>query len=484
VIAALGLGTKLGARLSTTLNILCLPGCLPGSPIPSPVRFLDLTPDPSIPVLVDMLRSLTQAGSSRDVLTQFMARYSRVRPIDHFIGLVEPTPDEASATNAPLEDRPFRLMYSTPAEVVRSGRGTHDRDVTPERLRRLPIRRGGFISKMLEEPTPRMVLGNELAEMRSCMVLPIFSGDRVFEWSFAFSRLNAGFQTIHVSQGLMVSNLLGMANRSIDSFAEIKRLHDRLDTQMAQVAAVQRALLPRELPDFPGFEIAASYLTSDQTGGDYYDFKPLPGGLWAGLIADVSGHGAAAATVMAMLRTVVHTYDDPELTGEEDSVAQDPARFVRFVNRQLVEANIEGSFVTALFWIANPFTGEITYLSCGHPPARIRRADGTIEPMHGDGSIPLGILDPIDTVISTATLHLGDTLVFYTDGISESFSPSRDMYGFNRLDHAIAAGSGTPAEVIQRILSSVREHRGASTRDDDQTLLAIQLHGLCAVPRS
>ncbi len=172
----------------------------------------------------------------------------------------------------------------------------------------------------------------------------------------------------------------------------------------------------------PGSEIApSSYLTSNESGGDYYDFFRLPGERWLILIADVSGHGAAAATVMAMLHAILHCYSP--LNGIDRF---DPAQIMEFANDRLLNARLEGNFVTAFLAVFDPATGRFDYANAGHNPPRLKDGlSGKITPIDGAGTLPLGILEDLNATTETIHLKPNDTIVLYTDGITEAFSPPR-----------------------------------------------------------
>src|SRR5262249_19215811 len=158
-----------------------------------------------------------------------------------------------------------------------------------------------------------------VADMVNCMVVPVFDGDQIASWNFSFSRcLEKDVDAREVGQAQMITNLLGLASRQLTAVAAINAPNSQPPDQLRQLASVQQSLLPSRTPDIPGLEIATSYLTSNESGGDYYDFFPLPGERWAILIADVSGHGAAAATVMAMLHAILHCYTPLNPGGEFD----------------------------------------------------------------------------------------------------------------------------------------------------------------------
>ena len=132
--------------------------------------------------------------------------------------------------------------------------------------------------------------------------------------------------------------------------------------------------------------LAAHYQTSHRAGGDYYDFFPLPGGRWGILIADVSGHGTAAAVLMAVTHSIAHTYPGPPTP---------PGELLKHVNQVLAErytANT-GAFVTAFYAVYDPATRTIAHSSAGHPPPRLKRcADGSLTLLDGQHGLPLGIV--------------------------------------------------------------------------------------------
>lgn len=436
------------------------------------MQLIDLSHDPALPVLVQLLRDLTRADTSSSALSTFMGKFGEVRPVRHFVGVVE----------EPRRPGAYRVLYDVAVGPGAGEPAPHVRDMSPAGLRKLPLHEGGLIAKLIGDHQPKFVtglnvtddpaLGNALKGMRSCLVLPIFGGDEVLEWSLAFGDLLESQGVVSISQALMTANLLGLANRNLDGLREVRRLNAKMSEQLEQIARLQQSLLPSQLPAIPGFEVATSYLSSDQAGGDYYDFFELPDGKWGILIADVSGHGAAAATVTAMLHAIMHSFGALK-AGSIDG----PAEVMRFANTRLVAGTLDGSFVTAFYGILDPVTGALTYASCGHNPPRVRRLDGSVCGIDDARSIPLGIDDPIVIEHGVTQFAPGDTLVLYTDGISEVFSPQGEMFGVPKLDEAIAGSNGLPQDVIDSIYRALFAHRGSSTRDDDQTMVVVRRMG-------
>ena len=426
----------------------------------------------------EMLRSVGVARTSHEALTAFIARYGHHRPINHFIGTV-PEPSVPGG---------YRVMYDVATRDVVTGNASHTRDLSAEYLASLPIRTGGILGALMADPTPKLVhdldlsaepgLSQSACTMRSCMAIPIFHGEQLQEWTFGFTMRTGPFDPREVVQGMLVANMLAIANRRIDAIGKVSSLLEAMRDQIDQIARLQQSLLPNQIPDLPGIEIATSYLASDEAGGDYYDFFLLPQGRLGVLIADVSGHGAAAATVMAMLHAILHCFEPASPGG-----GFNPAAALAFANRRLVATGLDGQFVTAFFGVLEPETGVFTYSNAGHPPPRLKLgSNGSVRELDGAAGLPLGVLDEFDPGTKTLQLRPMDTVVFYTDGITEAFDKSRAMFGTPRLDLALEHCSGQPDCVVDSVHKAVFAHRGSSTRDDDQTLVALRYHGICVLP--
>lgn len=427
--------------------------------------------DSAIDAMVRLLQRVTEPGDARGTIARFFEAYGQIRAVEHFVGVV------------PVAGRPeaYRVLYSVSAKQMEHEVSC---DMSMAALEHLPICEGGVIPHLLRAGRPRMVVDldlsgdlvlRDLAGLNCAMVLPIFVGDRIDEWTIGFSRGEPPFAVRgeDVAQAALTANLLGVVLRNYDQGEEVRELNKRLRDQLDQIARVQQSLLPNRLPDIPGLEIATSYLTSNEAGGDYYDFFRLPNGKWGIVIADVSGHGAAAATIMAMLHAILHCY-----APVNPGTVIDPALVNRFANERLVEAGLEGNFITSFLAVFDPATGEFIYSNAGHPPPRVKNGrDGHVWPVEGASSLPLGILEGVEYETARVHLHPGDTLVLFTDGITEAFSPTREMYGDARLEESLRSCSGMPDCVVESVHTTLFAHRGAATRDDDQTLVAIRYRG-------
>jgi sigma-B regulation protein RsbU (phosphoserine phosphatase) len=267
------------------------------------------------------------------------------------------------------------------------------------------------------------------------------------------------------------SSLLGRAIEAQKLADELENVCRALDAELKAAADVQRWLLP-PLPKFDDVAVAASYRTARYSSGDYYDVGPLADGRVGVFIADVSGKGAAAAVLMAVLRSIVHDeMDIANVTG--------PASLLDYADGQLRALGLvqRSAFITALCGVLDPATGEFIYSCAGHNPPRILRAqDGSVTSLEGARAVPLGILDePTSHSEEVVVLMPGDVALFYTDGITEARSPSGEFFGVERVDELLRnlPAAATPDAAVQAIAQAVASFEGGGTLADDQTLLAL-----------
>ena len=228
--------------------------------------------------------------------------------------------------------------------------------------------------------------------------------------------------------------------------------------ELESVAAAQRMLLPARLPEVPGVDLAVAYRPARQAGGDLYDFIPLPGGRLGLFIADVTGHGAAAALLAAVVHGMVRACPH----------AGSPADLLAFVNDRLTAGDRDwrGRFVTAFYGVYDPATRTLTYANAGHPsPLLLSGGDAQSRPLDATGGLPLGIEPDLPFATGTASLRPGDVLVLYTDGVTEARDPDdEEWFGVGRLEDAVCRGRATADTVASRIVESVKASRAGTPR--------------------
>lgn len=284
----------------------------------------------------------------------------------------------------------------------------------------------------------------------------------------SLKREPSGFDPTIFPEMVWMSNLFGRATHNLVLSQELKKAYDALDRELKVVGQIQQSLLPSPLPQVRGLELAAHYQTSRRAGGDYYDFFPLPDDRWGIFIADVSGHGTPAAVMMAMTHTMAHAFPGhPE----------PPHSLLSYLNQRLAGAASNGSFVTAFYAIYDPAATTLTYSSAGHNPPRVLARDAcTPRVLDSVQSLPLGI-EPGERYEQAALqLHSGDTLLFYTDGITEVFNAEGVMFGAERLDQAFCQSKPRSIETLMEdIVERVQGFSRVRAPADDQTLLIARV---------
>ena len=241
-------------------------------------------------------------------------------------------------------------------------------------------------------------------------------------------------------------------------YAEASRTGERF-RRMAET--LQASLLPPNLPTVAGMDLAATYRAAaagTTVGGDFYDVFPLGERGWGVVIGDVQGKGTEAATVTGIARHTIRTA----------AMRRNPTGSLRVLNEALLRGDEHGGrFCTVLYGqldVADD-VARIEFASGGHPPALLRRADGTVEPVGGGGTL-MGVIESIDLNHEQTALQPGDALVLYTDGVTEARG-NEGEYGEQRLAEAIAdAPAATARELADAIERSVTAFSGGRFRDD------------------
>ncbi len=245
---------------------------------------------------------------------------------------------------------------------------------------------------------------------------------------------------------------------------EVESQKDQLEHELEVVSAVQRKLLPKQLPVIDGFKLAVHYETSRYAGGDYYDILELPDNCWGFLIADAEGHSAPAAVLMAMTCALFRSYPGS---------ASDPAEVLHYLNEHLCKV-ADPSFMTALYAYYDANAQTMRMARAGHPlPMIFRHSDKKAIELRCPGVYPLGI-EPyeIEIPVTETKLEPGDRFLIYTDGLTERFDMAGKTYGEERLLRLLAIDSADdPQGVVAAIMADVEQFAGEHPADDDQALL-------------
>ena len=135
----------------------------------------------------------------------------------------------------------------------------------------------------------------------------------------------------------------------------------------------------------------------------------------------------------------------------------------------------DSRFITAFFAVIDPVAGVIRYSCAGHPPPRLKRADGTITQLDDGADAPIGVLDELEYHDAERPLGAGDSVVLYTDGITETFNPAGDAFGSGHLDTCIATLAGSAADMALTIAAAANDFRQAPEPEDDTTVVVVSM---------
>ena len=308
-----------------------------------------------------------------------------------------------------------------------------------------------------------------LGAQRSLMAFPLFDDGKVGGMVVLLSPSPQPCEPTGLCALAMVTNVLQRAIQNHGLARQLAVTCEELDRELEAAADVQRWLLPAALPDCTGVSLAASYHPAKKCGGDYYDIVELADHKLGLIIADVSGKGAPAAVMVAVLRTFVRLHQAHWLN---------PARLLSELNLHLCGLDRIGhhGFVTAFCAVLDPKSGTLTYASAGHNPPRLMRSpQKQVRGLNGARAVPLGIAPRARYTEDRVLLRPGDLLLLYTDGIVEAISPDGELFGVDRLDKVLLTMICPPEsqEAIRAVVRATGEFCGSRPAPDDQALVAL-----------
>lgn len=409
--------------------------------------------------VVAMMREMSGAKDPQKMVEAYASRVRKLLPGDRWMAI----------SRRGLEPPKYRITRSS----------LFQRHINPwKEPDLLPVHDRGLLQELLYSGEPRIInnplvdpedpAAEHLADMKSLLVIPHFEGGRVLNMVITGSRDADAFDHERLPEMLWLSNLFGRATHNLVLSDQVQAAYAAVDHELQIVADIQRSLLPRSMPKVPTLDFAVNYQTSRRAGGDYYDFFEVPGGKLGIFLADASGHGTPATVMMAITHSIAHSFPGPP---------QPPGAMLAYLNAELSSRYTaeNDSFVTAFYGIYDPATHELSFALAGHNPPRWRRSDGTIQPLGENAGLPLGVHAGEEYPEMKQTLSVGDTILFYTDGITEASNYEHAQFGVAGLDKVLHRPLKTSAEILIALKDALEEFTGGQTAEDDRTVLSVRV---------
>ena len=299
----------------------------------------------------------------------------------------------------------------------------------------------------------------DIGEWRIFFVVPLVDGFGSAIIAIVF----AGMLLLAVCMAFqMVGRRFRQAREKIDRLRANEDARRLKDMGLAQT--IQHSALPSRFPEEEDFRVYARMDAAKVVGGDFYDFFTLPSGELVFLVADVSGKSVPGAMFMMQAKMAIRSCFF--------SVGADVVAAITDANARLCENNVAEMFVTAWVGVYDRKSRTVRFVNAGHNPPIIKRADGSVEWVRTRPGPPLAAIEVAKYRIETLSLGKGDTIVLYTDGVTEAADAGLELYGERRLETVVTASDW---RVVEAIRADVDRFAAGAEQADDITLLALDV---------
>ncbi|MFT5143432.1 MAG: sigma-B regulation protein RsbU (phosphoserine phosphatase) [Rhodothermales bacterium] len=321
----------------------------------------------------------------------------------------------------------------------------------------------------------RRVRSQTAGILSSMVIAPLIGRERVLGALFVGKDVVRGFERDEVDTVAILAAQASLAIENSNLFGEqVER--ERLSRELAIAREVQQRLLPQKVPTLPGLSVAASSVSAEEVGGDYYDFVELRDGRLGIIIADVSGKGTSAAFYMAEMQGIFQAVS---------RLVDSPADFLHHANVAISESLDRNVFVSVIYGVVDTRKQEFVLARAGHCPAAAVGMDGNARYLRSQGiglGLDRGTLFRKTLTETTVKLQPGDVFVLYTDGVVESRSPDGEEYGYDRLLEVLAENRQEDASDIHAAMIADLNTYITETGEygDDMTMMVLKWHGLHA----
>jgi sigma-B regulation protein RsbU (phosphoserine phosphatase) len=301
-------------------------------------------------------------------------------------------------------------------------------------------------------------------ETRSELVIPLIHQERAIGVLDLESPEAGYFTEEHERVLTLMASQIATAIENARLYEHVKRQESRMERELQFAREIQYHLISDEMPELQGLEISAEFKPARILGGDLYDFIPYEGSKLAIAVGDGAGKGAPAALYTAMTSGIIRTRATRQYT---------PAEMLVRVNWSLCQRRIEGRYMTLCYAVWDDIDHTLKIANAGLPKP-VFCCDGKVELLEVSG-VPLGLFQ--DVVYEERNLHLnpGDTVVFYSDGISEAMNAEDAEFGTERLLQTVRQHCTLePAALKEKIFEAVRDFANGSPQRDDQAMVIVK----------
>lgn len=410
------------------------------------------SPDVKLAAMVEIMQALGRAVSIDEVLPKVLDSLFRIF-IQADRGFIVLKDDQGN-----LQPRWVKTRRQDQEETVRVSR-TILKQVMQDKEAIISLDAGS---------DERFQMSQSVADfrIRSMIVAPLLSSDGEPLGAIQIDTIQhkGRFEPKDLEVLAAVANQAGIAIENAQLHEQM--IQQRLVEQDLELAQqVQQAFLPRGTPSHAGYQFFQYYNPANQIGGDYFDYIELENDRLAIVVADVVGHGVAAAMFMAKLSAETRFAFASEI---------DPAKALTLLNSRLTALGVE-RFVTMCVIVLHPATGNANIVNAGHMPPILRDSSGnTSEPGADDSGPPLGIIEDIEYQASNININPGDIITLYTDGIFEAPSLEGEQFSIARVRNLVGKPHDQIESTGKTIVEAVHKHITGAAQEDDMCLVLFR----------
>jgi sigma-B regulation protein RsbU (phosphoserine phosphatase) len=320
-----------------------------------------------------------------------------------------------------------------------------------------------YIEDMTADPRSYYPEDSRKAGITSMLSTGLMAQDRGIGTIQLFTERPRKFTMFEENLVRAIAQLLATAVRSAQLDADRQR-NRALNRQVELAQGVQQRMLPKQSPEIPGVEIAATYVPSQGLGGDFYDFISLDNATGIA-VGDAVGKGVAASLLMASVRASLRAYAHD---------LYDLDVIIERVNKALDRDTLDKEFATLWYGTIDHETKRLTYCNAGHEPALLLR-DGKITPLDVGGMVT-GVLADAEYEKGVVELKPGDQILLYSDGVTDAMDKDNRRFGRDKLEYALQEIATMPAQAgVDALLDHLAQHRGDHDANDDITIVLVKV---------